>query len=129
MKRDMSYKLLASIFFVQDAQDVESLLSRNNVDREALLLYAKEAAVLSTDNQLANLDFALNHKGEEDVAIFDFTSMHQAEHSSMIFEREGKKLLTAIVGDTLIEVCFAASIFSCFCCCEIIWFQRGHKYP
>ena len=81
-------------------------MNRENIDREALLLYAKEAATLATENQIPNLDFALNHKGQEDVAIFDFTSMHQAEHSSMVFERQGKKLLMAIVGDTLIEVLF-----------------------
>ncbi len=89
---------------LQDKQDVASLLDRDNVNRQALLEYAKEAANLATDFQIPNLDFALNHKGQEDAAIFDFTSMHQAEHSSMMFEREGKKLLMAIVGDTLIEV-------------------------
>ena len=89
---------------LQDFQDVGMLLSRDNIDREALLLYAKEAADLATENKIPSLDFALNHRGQEDAAIFDFTSMHQAEHSSMIFEREGKKLLMAIVGDTLIEV-------------------------
>ena len=91
---------------LQDFQDVGMLLSRGNIDREALLLYAKEAADLATENKIPSLDFALNHRGQEDAAIFDFTSMHQAEHSSMIFEREGKKLLMAIVGDTLIEVIF-----------------------
>ena len=91
---------------LQDFQDVGMLLNRDNIDREALLLYAKEAADLATENKIPSLDFALNHRGQEDAAIFDFTSMHQAEHSSMIFEREGKKLLMAIVGDTLIEVTF-----------------------
>ena len=90
--------------FTQDFSDVGSLLGRENINREGLLLYAKEAANLATENKIPNLDFALNHKGLEDAAIFDFTSMHQAEHSSIIFEREGKKLLMAIVGDTLIEV-------------------------
>ena len=91
---------------LQDFQDVGMLLNRDNIDREALLLYAKEAADLATENKIPSLDFALNHRGQEDAAIFDFTSMHQAEHSSIIFEREGKKLLMAIVGDTLIEVTF-----------------------
>ena len=91
---------------LQDFQDVGMLLNRDNIHREALLLYAKEAADLGTENKIPSLDFALNHRGQEDAAIFDFTSMHQAEHSSMIFEREGKKLLMAIVGDTLIEVTF-----------------------
>ena len=47
----------------------------------------------------------MNHYGKEDVAMFDFTSMHAAENASRIIERKGKRILMGVVGDTLIEVC------------------------
>lgn len=49
-------------------------------------------------------DFATNHSGKEDVAMFDFTSIHQAECASKIIERKGKRILLAIAGDVLLEV-------------------------
>lgn len=72
---------------------------------EALLNYAYDAAAFSTGRKLPNLEFAKNHKGEADVAMFDFTCMHRAENSSMVMERRGKKLLIGLVGDSLVEVC------------------------
>ena len=36
--------------------------------------------------------------------MFDFTSIHQAEYSSKIIERKGKRLLLCIAGDVLLEV-------------------------
>ena len=59
---------------------------------------------MSTQNQLKDAEFALNHHQEEDVAIFDFTAMHQSINSCFAQQKHGHKLLTAIVGDTLIEV-------------------------
>lgn len=49
-------------------------------------------------------DFATNHYGEPDVSMFDFTLLYQAENSSRITVRGGNKLLTALAGDSLIEV-------------------------
>lgn len=46
--------------------------------------YAQEAARFSTDARLPLRDFALNHYGEPDVALFDFTSMYAAENASMV---------------------------------------------
>ena len=63
----------------QDFQDTNALLSPDNVNREELLRYAKDAAVWSTG--LHQLQFALNHYGEADVAMFDFTSMYAAENA------------------------------------------------
>ena len=42
--------------------------------------------------------------GEPDVALFDFTSLKNASNASKIIERRGKKLVLALVGDSLIEV-------------------------
>lgn len=80
------------------------LLSRANVDQVALLSYAREAADFSTNHQLPTLDFAINHYGQPDVAMFDFTCMYASESAAMVRQRNGHKLLVALVGDSLLEV-------------------------
>lgn len=88
----------------QDYADTELLLSRENVDREALLNYAREAADFSTQQQLPSLDFAINHYGQPDVAMFDFTCMYASENAALVREQNGHQLLVALVGDSLLEV-------------------------
>lgn len=88
----------------QDHSDAEELLAPANVDHEALRLYARDAASFSTGGKLPDLQFAQNHAGQPDVAMFDFTCMHRAENASLVRERRGKKLLMALVGDCLVEV-------------------------
>lgn len=39
-----------------------------------------------------------------DVAMFDFTSLFQAENALRIVEKNGEKLLMGLVGDSLLEV-------------------------
>uniref|UniRef100_A0A8C4ZU04 Molecule interacting with CasL protein 1 n=1 Tax=Gadus morhua TaxID=8049 RepID=A0A8C4ZU04_GADMO len=87
----------------QDYSDAEQLLARENVDHDALWRYAYEAANFSTNRQLPDLEFATNPAGRPDVAMFDFTCMHRAEHASLVRERRGKKLLMGLVGDSLVE--------------------------
>ena len=65
--------------------------------------YAREAADFSTNYQLPHMDFAVNHYGQPDVAMFDFTSMFAAENASRVLERCGHKLLMCLVGDSLLE--------------------------
>lgn len=66
--------------------------------------YSREAADFSTNYQMPDLEFAVNHYGQPDVAMFDFTSMYAAENASRIIERHGHKLLMILVGDSLLEV-------------------------
>lgn len=80
------------------------LLSGENVNQEALLCYAREAADFGTNYQLPTLDYATNHCGQPDVAMFDFTSMHASENAALVRERFGHQLLVALVGDSLLEV-------------------------
>ena len=89
---------------MQDCKDVFKLLSAENVNHSKLLKFAKDAADFSTSYQLPHHEFAVNHCNKEDVAMFDFTSIHQAENASRIFERKGKRLLMCIAGDVLLEV-------------------------
>ena len=49
------------------------------------------------------LEFARNHYGQSDVAMFDFTSIYAAENASYVLERHGHKLLMGLVGDSLLE--------------------------
>ena len=53
---------------------------------------------------LPRLDFAMNHYGQPDVAMFDFTCRYAAETASRVLERHGRKLLMMFVGDSLLEV-------------------------
>ncbi|XP_078053847.1 F-actin-monooxygenase mical1-like isoform X2 [Mustelus asterias] len=87
----------------QDQQDANSLLSVQNVSSESLLRYAHEAANFATKYQLPNLEFAKNHRGEPDVAMFDFTCMYRSENAALVKERHGHRLLVALVGDCLVE--------------------------
>nr|XP_033723177.1 F-actin-monooxygenase MICAL3 isoform X7 [Tursiops truncatus] len=95
--------LLDKGVILHDYADTELLLSRENVDQEALLSYAREAADFSTQQQLPSLDFAINHYGQPDVAMFDFTCMYASENAALVREHGGHQLLVALVGDSLLE--------------------------
>ncbi|XP_061599166.1 F-actin-monooxygenase mical2b isoform X4 [Cololabis saira] len=88
---------------IHDYNDTQMLLSSENVSQEALLSYAREAADFGTNYQLPTLDFAMNHCGQPDVAMFDFTSMHASENAALVRERLGHQLLVTLVGDSLLE--------------------------
>uniref|UniRef100_A0A8C5N8L2 F-actin monooxygenase n=1 Tax=Gouania willdenowi TaxID=441366 RepID=A0A8C5N8L2_GOUWI len=88
---------------MNDYIDTQTLLSSENVDQEALLGYAREAADFGTNYQLPTLDFAMNHCGQPDVAMFDFTNMYASENAALVRERFGHQLLVALVGDSLLE--------------------------
>ena len=123
----------------ENEADTEKLLSMQNINQDKLFEYAREAADYATDYKMPHLDFAVNHYGKPDVAMFDFTSMFQvwlklekkydydygghlllwltiivagknkndfcfqAENSCRVIERHGHRLLTSLVGDSLLE--------------------------
>ena len=84
--------------------DPIALLSPKNTNKAKLLEYIRDTCDYCTDYQLPELDFAINHHGEPDVALFDFTSMFAASNSSYVKEKNGKQILLALVGDGLLEV-------------------------
>lgn len=84
--------------------ETERLLSVDNVNQEALLSYAREAADFGTNYQLPSLDYAINHYGQPDVAMFDFTCMYASENAALVREMRGHQLVVALVGDSLLEV-------------------------
>ena len=50
------------------------------------------------------MEFEKNHRGEKDVALFDFTSLFASENAARIIERKGKRILLCVAGDSLLEV-------------------------
>ena len=46
----------------------------------------------------------VNHHKKPDVALFDFTSIHQAEYAAKVIRRGGKDLYLCLIGDALLEV-------------------------
>ncbi|XP_010613562.1 F-actin-monooxygenase MICAL2 isoform X5 [Fukomys damarensis] len=95
--------LLDKGVILNDYVDTEMLLCAENVNQDNLLSYAREAADFATNYQLPSLDFAMNHYGQPDVAMFDFTSMYASENAALVRERQGHPLLVALVGDSLLE--------------------------
>ncbi|XP_029698039.1 protein-methionine sulfoxide oxidase mical2b-like isoform X3 [Takifugu rubripes] len=95
--------LLDKGVIISDHIETERLLSADNVNQEALLSYAREAADFGTNYQLPSLDYAINHYGQPDVAMFDFTCMYASENATLIREKRGHQLVVALVGDSLLE--------------------------
>ncbi|XP_064491825.1 F-actin-monooxygenase MICAL1 isoform X4 [Pseudopipra pipra] len=95
--------LLKKGVILQDKADIESLLSPENVNQDALLSYAKEAANFSTNYHLPELEFALNHRDLPDVDMFDFTCMTRSENAALVRDHNGARLLLGLVGDCLVE--------------------------
>lgn len=103
----LTLKSMFPVFFSPHSQDyieTERLLANDNVNQEALLSYAREAADFGTNYQLPSLDYAINHYGQPDVAMFDFTCMYASENAALVREKNGHQLLVALVGDSLLEV-------------------------
>ncbi|PAA82227.1 hypothetical protein BOX15_Mlig029293g1 [Macrostomum lignano] len=88
---------------LRDYDDPSQLLSQQNVDQDKLKAYAVEAATYATGGGLANMEFAANHCGSEDVAMFDFTELCSAENSCQIVHRRGQSAIVCLVGDSLLE--------------------------
>ncbi|XP_030844270.1 F-actin-monooxygenase MICAL2 isoform X3 [Strongylocentrotus purpuratus] len=95
--------LLAKGVILKDLPDTAKLLRQDNYNHQKLQEYAREAADFCTNFQLPTLDYALNHHGKPDVAMFDFTSIYAADNAARVLDRNGHKLLLALVGDSLLE--------------------------
>lgn len=70
--------LLERKVLYSDHADTRALLAPENINRSQLLEYAKDAAKWTTGLEQP---LAINHYGEPDVAMFDFTSMYAAENA------------------------------------------------
>lgn len=88
----------------QDLPNVSKLLESNNINRVALEKYARDAANFFTNGKL-KLEFVKPYT-VSDVSIFDYARPQKAVNASLVKEREGKRLLFGLVGDSLVEVCY-----------------------
>ncbi|XP_022129559.2 uncharacterized protein LOC111003396 isoform X7 [Pieris rapae] len=122
---------------LRDYLNVATLLSKENVSREALMNYALEAARTATKGQIPNMTFAVNHCGEPDIAIFDFSTSYSSENASIVYEVIGKRLLCQLIGDSLMEPfwptgsgcarCFLSAMDASWAVRS--WCQRPEKHP
>uniref|UniRef100_A0A3P8YH74 F-actin monooxygenase n=1 Tax=Esox lucius TaxID=8010 RepID=A0A3P8YH74_ESOLU len=120
--------LLDKGVIIHDYIETEKLLGQDNVNQEALLSYAREAADFGTNYQLPSLDYAVNHCNQPDVAMFDFTCMYASENAALFREKNGHQLLVALVGDSLLEPFWpmgtgcARGFLAAF---DTVWMVRG----
>uniref|UniRef100_A0A4W5KC84 F-actin monooxygenase n=1 Tax=Hucho hucho TaxID=62062 RepID=A0A4W5KC84_9TELE len=120
--------LLDKGVIIHDYVETEKLLGQDNVNQEALLSYAREAADFGTNYQLPSLDYAINHCNQPDVAMFDFTCMYASENAALFREKCGHQLLVALVGDSLLEPFWptgtgcARGFLAAF---DTVWMVRG----
>ncbi|XP_066920483.1 uncharacterized protein [Clytia hemisphaerica] len=88
----------------EDFSDPSKLITSSNIDKQKLMEFARSAVDFATDHQLPeDLEYNKLSNGEPDIALFDFTSLKKASNASRIIERNKKKLLLTLVGDSLIE--------------------------
>jgi len=87
----------------EDLENSLDLLHPTNVDMGRMKSFTRTVANWATDGLLPQRKFADNGKGGEDIAIFDFTTMMKRKNASRFEERNGRKLLLALVGDALVE--------------------------
>ncbi|XP_041746449.1 protein-methionine sulfoxide oxidase mical2b isoform X3 [Coregonus clupeaformis] len=120
--------LLDKGVIIHDYIETEKLLDQDNVNQEALLSYAREAADFGTNYQLPSLDYAINHCSQPDVAMFDFTCMYASENAALFREKCGHQLLVSLVGDSLLEPFWpmgtgcARGFLAAF---DTVWMVRG----
>ena len=85
----------------------DTLVSPSNINKDEMYKYAIDAAEYSTNalsQKLPTREFALDHSGNPDVSVFDFTDLYSASNASRVKMTTGhNKLLMAVVGDSLLQ--------------------------
>ena len=91
---------------LQDFSDPTKLLEKQNVDLDQLIQYTLDIVHYATKYNLpTDIKLVQNPNGTPDIAVFDFTSLKKSASASKMMERKGKRLLMALVGDSLLQVC------------------------
>ena len=84
----------------------DDLMASGNIDKEEMYRFAIDAAEYSTEalsQKLPTREFALDHRGNPDVSVFDFTDLYCASNASRVKLVGGHKLIMACVGDSLLQ--------------------------
>lgn len=90
---------------MQDFADPVKLLQKQNVDLDKLVELTMDTVHYATKYKLpSTIRLVQNPNGTPDIAMFDFTSIKKAASASRMIERKGKRLLLALVGDSLLQV-------------------------
>uniref|UniRef100_A0A673GQS7 F-actin monooxygenase n=1 Tax=Sinocyclocheilus rhinocerous TaxID=307959 RepID=A0A673GQS7_9TELE len=89
------------VYYKDDTHYFVMTAKKQSLLEKGVILHVKED--FSTNHQLPKLDFAINHYGQPDVAMFDFTCMYASENAALVRQRNAHKLLVALVGDSLLE--------------------------
>ncbi|KAG7274445.1 hypothetical protein CRUP_033601 [Coryphaenoides rupestris] len=112
---DIVVEEISGLAFIFNQKFFLDLKEETGIDLENIVYYkdkthyfvmtAKKQSLLDKGVviHLPTLDYAMNHYGQPDVAMFDFTGMHASEHAAMVRERHGRHLLVTLVGDSLLE--------------------------
>uniref|UniRef100_A0A1I7SW34 F-actin monooxygenase n=1 Tax=Bursaphelenchus xylophilus TaxID=6326 RepID=A0A1I7SW34_BURXY len=87
----------------QDNDDIKQMLSKDNIDNELLCKYVMQVVDYVTDGKLSGVQFSLNARRQPDVALFDFTELCSADHSTRFVKYMQHPLVLTVVGDLLHE--------------------------
>ena len=83
----------------------EGLLDKDNQNMDALKEFVLKAAVHSTEGnpvkKSARLECSLDNL--VDVSIFNFSELYRSAQASRVIERQGRRLLIGLVGDSLMQ--------------------------
>eukprot|EP01121_Diplochlamys_sp_Union-15-3_P020889 TRINITY_DN829_c0_g1_i1.p1 TRINITY_DN829_c0_g1~~TRINITY_DN829_c0_g1_i1.p1 ORF type:complete len:170 (-),score=27.67 TRINITY_DN829_c0_g1_i1:96-605(-) len=81
----------------KETDNISTLLSRDNVDKAKLESLVKDVAKYV---ELPDVPFSKNSRGDNDVAIFDFSQKKQAEE---MYKTPDPNTIVTLVGDALKE--------------------------
>ena len=95
--------LLGTGAVFKDYHDTNSLLARENIDRKSLENVARQIA--SHCNLPEHIQFKLNHNGQKDIELFDFTKKLAATEQVKIIQNSdlSSPLFVFLTGDALLE--------------------------
>uniref|UniRef100_A0A0N5A3Y7 Calponin-homology (CH) domain-containing protein n=1 Tax=Parastrongyloides trichosuri TaxID=131310 RepID=A0A0N5A3Y7_PARTI len=95
--------LLNKGVLIKDFEDRRSLLKSDNVDREKLEVFVVTVANYITMGEIPILQIVELSNGKSDCAIFDFSTHTSAVSSTLLYERDGFTMASAVIGDCLNE--------------------------
>ena len=95
--------LLGTGVVFKDYHDTNSLLAKDNIARESLEKVARQIATHC--NLPEHIEFKLNHHGEKDIELFDFTKKLAATEQVKIIQTTDviSSLFVFLTGDALLE--------------------------
>uniref|UniRef100_A0A673LMZ1 F-actin monooxygenase n=1 Tax=Sinocyclocheilus rhinocerous TaxID=307959 RepID=A0A673LMZ1_9TELE len=91
------------VYYKDDTHYFVMTAKKQSLLEKGVILHVTHLCSRQMIRNLPKLDFAINHYGQPDVAMFDFTCMYASENAALVRQRNAHKLLVALVGDSLLE--------------------------